>query len=479
MPRQIHRLSPVVVAFIASLLLSLIARLGSIINRDGMLYVNTAQAYLDGGFAAAKALFAWPFLPIVMAYVSRLSGLEPENAGYLVNALFMAGTCALMVACVRRESPELAWIACLTVIALPGLNEYRNELLREFGCWFFIMLAFWLAQKWNARPNWMGAIGIQLSLLCAALFRPEALTLYIALTGWQLAFAADRRWHRVAMIGTLPIIGGALLVTLYWTGHLGNDRLAGEFARLNFSRFDAKADILASGLIEYARGNAHTVLFFGSLALIPIRLIEKFALFLVPLYFFVADRSSRHPDMFGRLLWCAIAVHLVVLSVFVTDLQFLAGRYVCLILLFSTPFIAAGLKRMFTRWPGLQRPTIALAIAMALANVVYTGQGKAYFIDAGKWLAANVPADSRAYIDSGRAAFHARWHTITLQPRGDRGRIEDAARSGEFDVFILERSRKEDPVDDWLEQACGLEIVTRFGSPNTDEVIIARPRGQP
>ena len=49
-------LTPVTAAFAGSLLLSLVARLGSTINRDGMLYIHTAQAFLDGGFAAAKQI---------------------------------------------------------------------------------------------------------------------------------------------------------------------------------------------------------------------------------------------------------------------------------------------------------------------------------------------------------------------------------------------------------------------------------------
>ena len=224
-------LTPAATTFVASLSLSLIARLSSTVNRDGMLYVNTAQAYLDGGFVAAKALFAWPFLPIVMAWVSNISGLSPENAGYLVNALFMAGACALMVACVRREKPELAWIACLTVLALPGFNEYRNELLREFGCWFFVMLSLWLALKWHERPTWLMAIGIQASLLSAALFRPEALTLYAALTAWQLFVGADQRWHRLAMIGLLPVAGGVILAGPPFTGPLCSGGLAGGVSR--------------------------------------------------------------------------------------------------------------------------------------------------------------------------------------------------------------------------------------------------------
>ncbi|MBK8524401.1 MAG: hypothetical protein IPL58_09980 [Betaproteobacteria bacterium] len=169
-PTRLPRwLNPVATALAGSLLLSLVARLGSTINRDGMLYINTAQAFLDGGFAAAKASFAWPFLSIGIALVSKLTGLGLENAGYLLNALFMAGACALMVACVVRRAPELAWWSCLTVLALPGFNEYRNELLREFGCWFFVMLACWLALRWEEKPSWPGAVAIQLSVGTAAL----------------------------------------------------------------------------------------------------------------------------------------------------------------------------------------------------------------------------------------------------------------------------------------------------------------------
>lgn len=468
-------LSPVATTFVASLALSLIGRLGSTVNRDGMLYVNTAQAYLDGGFAAAKALFAWPFLPIVMAWVSNISGLSPENAGYLVNALFMAGTCALMVACIHREKPELAWIACLTVLALPGFNEYRNELLREFGCWFFVMLSLWLAQRWDDRPTWLMAIGIQASLLSAALFRPEALTLYAALTVWQLFALADQRWRRLVIIGLLPLVGGVVLAALYLTGHLGSGRLAGEFGRLSLARFDAKADILASGLIEYARGNAQEILFFGSLALIPIKLIQKFGLFLVPLYFYATSRKTHPLSAFERLLLCTIVVHILVLSVFVTDLQFLAGRYVGPVLLFSTPFIATGLKHLFSRWPKLSKPALVIAIVMALANVVSTGPGKAHFAEAGAWLTEKAPAVSRVYIDSGRTAYHARWQNIAaLQPRNDRDAIAAAARSDAFELFVLERSRKDDPIIEWLEKECRLTIVARFGRPDKDEVIVAR-----
>lgn len=471
---RIVQSNPARSAFLASLLLSLIAWLGSTVNRDGVLYLQAAQAFLDGGFAAAKSVFPWPFFSILIAVTSRLTGLGLEASGYLLNALFMAGTCALMTTCVHREKPALTWLALLTVLALPGLNEYRNELLREFGCWFFIMLAFWLALQWQPRPTWRLALATQAALLAAALFRPEALTLYAALVLWQLTDSGNQRWRRVAMIGALPILGAASLVTLLLTNQLVDSRLGSEFSRLSTARFDAKADILAGALLDYARGNSRAILFFGSLALIPIKLIQKFSLFLVPLAFFLTTRKDYRPSPFERLLLCAITVHLLVLSVFVTDLQFLAGRYVAPILLFSTPFVAAGLQYILANKPRLLWLIPAVIVIIALTNVVSTGPGKGHFVDAGRWLAENARPE-QVYIDSKRTAYYAGWEKLPLAERNRRDLVTRAVTEGTHVLFVLEVSKKDPPWSPDLERI-GLEIVQRFDQRNGDAVIIARPR---
>jgi len=469
-------LTPITVAFALSLLLTLIARLGSEVNRDGMLYIATAQAFLDGGFAAAKHSFAWPFLPIAIAAVSKLTGLGLENAAYLLNALFMAGTCALIVACVARKSPDLAWPCVLIVLAIPGTNEYRNELLREFGSWFFIMLTWWLALRWDERPQWFGAFTIQASLACAALFRPEAFTLFGALICWQF-FAAPRqeRWKRLAMIGLIPTIGGTFLLIAFFSGHL-DGRLNADLGRFGLTRFDEKAEALAASLIEYAHGQARTILFFGSLALIPIKLINKFSLFLIPLaYFFISGNYRDFARRHALFSW-GIAAHLLVLSVFVLDLQFLSGRYVGLILLLSTPFIAEGFNRLILNFPRWQKLIFAIVVLMAAANVVSTGSGKEYFVEAGKWLAANANTPDRIYIDSGRTAYHAGWLKLKVAERNQREDIAQAASTDAYDYYALEVSRKDPPWNPDLDHI-GLQIIQRFEAHNGDAVIIARPKG--
>lgn len=470
--------TPARAAFIGSLLLSVIAHLGSELNRDGIAYVFTAEIFLRDGFAAAKANFNWPFMSVAMALLSRLSGLGVAHAGYLMNAVFMAGACSLMVSIAARARPEVAWMTCLAVLALPGLNEYRNELLREYGCWFFMMLSFWLAIRWSEHVDWKLALAAQLSLALAALFRPEAVTLYAALVVWQLFSARGRlRWQRALLIGALPAAAVALLVALFLFGPLAGDpRLTFEIGRLNAARFDAKAQILAGGLIDYARGNASAILFFGSLALIPIKLVQKFGIFLLPLAYLVAARGLREPLSRLPLFGWAIVFHLLLLVVFVNDLQFLAGRYVALILLLSAPFVGMGLHLVVVRFPRVRAPLIVALLTFALTNVVSTGQSKEYFVDAGRWLADTVITPEELYIDSGRALFHAGWYGLPHPLRDDRPGIAAAARSGKYRLFVLERSRKDPPLDEWL-AVNGLRVVRRFGVEGKDEVVVAEPTG--
>lgn len=479
-PVILRMLTPVRVAFFGSLLLSLIALAGGTLNRDGMLYVTTAQAFLDGGFAAAKNNFSWPFLPMLMAFLSTISGLSLENSGHLMNALFMSSSCALIVACVKRLQPEITWSACMVVLAMPGLNEYRDELLREYGCWLFVMFGFWLALRCQDHPTWRAVLLAQASLGVAMLFRPEAVAFFPTLIVWQL-FAAPQteRWSRIAQYCALPAIGGALLAGMYLSGDLGHgNRLVSDFHRLNIDKFDAKAQALAASLIDYARGQASTILFFGSLALIPIKLIQKMGVFLLPLAFLLASGNSRQVAIRFSLFALAIAAHLLVLCVFVTDLQFLAGRYVGPILLLSVPFVACGLDMMLRRFGRFRWGVVALAILLMFANVVSTGPGKKHFVEAGVWLAEHSVQSARIYIDSGRTAFYADWQKPVLQKRDDRSSVERAASSGRYDLFVLEVSHKDIPMDQtWFERA-GLRIVKRFEVSNGDAVIIASPYNQ-
>lgn len=120
----IRAVGPVRMAFIGSLLLSAVALgSGSLINRDGIHYIDAARVYLEEGLILHLDTLHWRFLPILMASLSKLTGLTTEMAGHVLNALLLAGVCGLLVAITRRRLPEAAWAACLVVLAMPAYND--------------------------------------------------------------------------------------------------------------------------------------------------------------------------------------------------------------------------------------------------------------------------------------------------------------------------------------------------------------------
>jgi hypothetical protein len=468
--------TPVSVVFFVSLLLTVIAHHNKSINRDGILYVHVALEFLENGFGAARSAFNWPFLSILMALVAKLTGLGPEHAGYLLNALFLAGAGALLVSCVGRTRPEIAWATCLAVLAIPGLNEYRHELLREYGCWFFAMLGFWLALRWAENPRWRTALAIQASIGTAALFRPEAVALFAALFFWQVWEAPPaERFRRLSMIGALPLLGGILLLGLYFAGGIaGSSRLAGELQRFSLSSFDIKAQALATGLNDFGKANAGRILFFGSLAVVPLKIIGKLGVFVVPLVFLIFSRQLRSVLARFALFGWGIAAYLLVLAVFVIDMQFLQGRYVGLILLFSAPFVGFGLWQMMQGYPRWRALILLPAALMIIINLKALGPDRDYYVPAGAWLSTNIKDTSRVYNESTRMLHYAGWYKTRPVNKENRDAIGKVLAEKKYDYFVFDVAAKDPPIDPWLERN-GFQVVQRFGRPAGDGIVVAIP----
>jgi hypothetical protein len=468
-------IGPAWTAFVGSILLSLLAIQNGNINRDGMLYVDTARAFMDGGLGAALKVFPWPFLSIAMAWVSQLAGIGLEASGYLLNALFMAGASALLVASSTRFYPEASWYVCLVVLSLPGFNGYRDELLREYGAWFFIMLSFWLAMRWAEMPNWRMALATQAVLVFAALFRPEALAFFLALFLWQVfSSPAEGRWWRVVQIGALPVLCLVLLLALHATGNLGSDRLAADFGRVSLERFDVKAQAMAQAFIPYARDQAPFILFFGSIGIIPLKFVVKMGVFILPLLYSAMSEGVRGIFRRGQVFPWAFLVYLLVLGVFVLDLQFLSGRYLALLLVFSAPWTGLGLWLLARRLPRWVGAMVTLSLLIMLANVVSSQPGKTHFVEAGTWLAKNARDTERVYVESARAAYYAGWRFSARPLPESRDQLAQGLLQGKYDLVVIEVSHREPSIGPWLESVKFKQVV-RFEDTKGDAVIVARP----
>ena len=473
-------IKPVQAAFAGSLMLSLIAILTNpVINRDGILYLETARVFMQEGLAAAFHTFNWPFFSILIALISQITGISHELTAHLLNAVFMAGTCALLVSSTQSITPRMAWATCIAILALPGLNIFRDELLREYGAWFFITLSFWLALRWSAAPRWRTGILIQLVLCIAFLFRPEALAFFAALILWQCVSVSapwKEKLRRIAMIGGIPFAVFIVVLILAAFGQFNPDgRLGNIIDYFNPERklalFDAKSRALASALMDYAKNQASTILLMGSLSIIPLKFIKQLGLFAILAFIFIQRCGLRAALALNPLFSWAFLAHLFVLSFFVVDMQFLASRYVATLSLFAAPVIGAAVHLCFEKIPRFTPLIVFLALIMMLGNAISSGPGKGHLVDAGKWLAENTQPQQRVYIDSSRVAYYAGWPLDRVRSRYARKPVEPSIRQGDFDLVVIEYSPKEIDIDSWLESN-NLVLVRQFGSRQSGSAVL-------
>lgn len=484
-------LGPVRAAFLASLLLSLVALQGQLVNRDGIYYLEKDGAILEYGLTAGmaygklsaelKRVGEWVFLPALIAAISKVTGLGPETAAHLLNALFLAGSCALLVDWVRRRMPEAAWTACLVVLALPAYNQYRPEILREFGFWFFCLLALWLAMRWEASGRWQQALGCQLALAAAALFRLESVAFYPALMLWQAASAPrGEKLRRALLIVALPAAATLLIALLLASGLLATPTRVKYYLEavnpISLLRHVQEAAGRMDGTVfvyKFSREEAGYVLFFGLLSIIPVKFLKMTGVFLVPLAWQIAAQPARSWLARWQPLPWAFLAYLLVLAAFVTHEFFLVGRYVGLLNLLAVPLAASGLllmMRRFPRWRGLM---LALALLTLAANVVSLSPRKTHVAEAGAWLAANRADAARTGVDNPRIAYYAGWHsarTVILE----RAALGEALAEGRLDMVAVEAPRMDGGLEKWLAEH-RLLAVQRFANKAGDAVIVAVP----
>jgi hypothetical protein len=470
--------------FIASLLLSFIAVMNNpVLNRDGMLYIETAHNILKHGISGATQNFDWPLLPLLIAGLGYVTQLNLESVAHILNALFIAGTCALMVDLIRRRMPEPSWIACLIVLAVPAYNGYRDYLMREFGYWFFSTLALWLALRWEDNAfRWREAIACQIALICAVLFRLEAIVFFPAFWGWQLFSApAKQKTSRVLKLAVLPMVAGLILLTLYATGLVKLPAraiyyldAANIFSNSKISEQAAK--LIVSGVLpDFSKEEAGYILFFGLLSVIPIKLLGNFGIFMVPFLYSCLNRPNRSILAKWQVAGWMFAAHLSALVAFVTYQSFLSGRYVSMLNLLAVPVVAVGFIKLMERFPRWKAVFLVLTFLTMFANVLSLSPGKTQIKTAGAWLAANATNSSRVYVNDQRIIFYAGWGYH--HEKGDAfnsAKLAEALANNEFDMLVLSVPHKDSAISNWI-KANHLQVVQRFANSAGDTVVVITP----
>lgn len=474
-------MAPVFAAFVVSLALSVVSVLGSSsLNQDGMLYVDAARNFLRDGYPGLFGTFDWPSLSLLMAGLSKLTGLGLEAAGHTINAFFLAGTCALMVDLVRRRQPEAAWIACLVVLCIPGVNSYRDQLLREYGCWFFSILAFWFV-PYRERDlfRWPKALLCQAILICAVLFRFEAVMFFPALAIWQLYSAPKgEKFRRAFNLVSIPALSGVVLIVVFATGIVAIPVRLMEYLDAINAFGPSKLALQAARLVEtgilpkYSNDEARYILFVGLLAVVPLKFLSALGLFGVPFFYGFYRRPAReYLDRWTPLPWTFVA-HLIALSGFAIQRLFVLARHAGPLALLAVPVVADGILLLLKRFPRWRYVVFVAAFLSMADNVITVGPSQAHVLEAGFWISTSIAESNQIYIEDTHVTYRAGWRLSDWRrERLTRHQIEQAVAEGRFTTLVLSQSRKRERIDGWIAQH-GWTVVNRFENGAGDAIMV-------
>ncbi|MEO5574258.1 MAG: hypothetical protein ABIR48_07235 [Gammaproteobacteria bacterium] len=446
-----------------------------IVNRDGILYLETAAQLEQGNWPAARALYEWPFYSALIASISHLSGLGIEASAQGLNALLFALIVYAFIGVVGEMGGGRRTLiaAALVILLQPQLNEHRADIFRDNGYWAFYLLALWLFIKYFKMPRLCYAWAWGISIVIALLFRIEGMV-FLCLLPLTLLLKHDMILsQRLRALAGAYVVGlaGLFLLAVWWAidpvaalhnvGRLGEPLswLSYVWQGLGGHLQEQAARLNQAILNQFSASHALQAVIATLLTLLFSSLISALSLVyaLLILHSFVSGSfRARLPDDMRKIILWLVLINLVVLSVFLVKMFFLTGRYpmpAALTLMLILPF---HLTWLAGKWHArdlsqfkqtAQLGLIAVVIfAVAVDGLVNFGPSKYYLKTAGLWIAKQLPADAKLYTNDEVVAYYAgRWQPVNYDRSGATVQGLRAGTWRNFD-YVAIRVKKHDAV---------------------------------
>jgi len=472
---------------ILSLLLSAYALLSDdIINSDGILYIQMAEAFIQGGLAAMANLYDWPFFALLVGLISQLTGLHPEtSAGILNTLLFVIFTDALLLIA-KQLVPNLRQltIAMLLILLFYSINDYRDFIIRDIGYWAFISLALLHFLQFLKESRWHQAILWQVFGLVALLFRIEATVILLAMPLFLL-FSDQKQPLLKALLQlySLLLIAGlmafiVIIAGLGWTeafGKLGNIFNYLDFAGFQ-SRFEHHSQFIADNILHpVADDDAGRVLFFGLIGMLAMELIIGLsAAYILILLLSWKTPVSWFNSQESKAIGWFLLINIVILMVFCLHLYFITSRYCVMafvaIFMLVLPRLTAFIDFIWVERKRVLQVLVALLLIYSLGDAVSQSNSKTYIPESAKWSAEQLPTGKKLITSSHFMAYYINKYaegnlTVTLRPA-----LDDFTQ---FDYLLTVEKRQNKTLQKQLAEL-PLEIVFSSENKRGDKATVYR-----
>ncbi len=412
-----------------SLLLSLWLILADpIINRDAIIYLRTAEAYLQDGLLASFAIFDRPFLPFIMALLHQVTGLSLLYCGLVLSAVFYALLSTTFVSTVRLLGGDrrVQIIAAIVILSHPSIAAGRDSIMRDPPFWAFSLLAFRALLLYVRQPLLKHNIQWFSFVVIATLFRFEGL--FFAVLAPMAVFAAIDRSHRLSIslrLLALPVAAIIVLnivIILFQTVIQPGSQLFPDIASyvhklITFPQVftEVSAQTAKALLVFTAKEDAGIAAIAGLAAILFFHLCKAvmWPYVIVLVWGKVHNLGNVIPRHFRRLLNAHLVIGLIYLSLFILTNRFMLERYSHIFTIFLAlylPFIlAAALAPDRARLPRML--AILVLVGMSIDVSGSLGNRKIYKRDASQWLVANTPQNTTILSNSKYVAYFSNRET--------------------------------------------------------------------
>lgn len=477
---------------LASFLLSAwLIFLDPLVNRDAIIYLRAADAYLQDGFAASQELFGRPILSILMAWLHQLTGIPMVYAGLAITAFFYAAMCAGFVSIVHILGGDrtVQVIAAIVILSHPLLNTSRSSILRDPAYWALLILAFRELLLYLRNPALHHQLRWFAYVMLAALFRFEGIFVAV-FAPLALLFARDlpqcgRHFLRL-WLPPLLATGAALAAFLAYQLNARPDDAV--FPSINTylerlaelpEQFSVVAADTAQPLLEFTSREDASVAVVAALLAILLLNIGRAAtwVWIVTLAYGLRARlleRLRRDD--ATLLLAHALIILAYLAAFVLINRFMLERYtkpLVVFLLLCIPFILSVLWHA----GGWRRVIVILLLAGMSADTLHNNHRDKIFVrEATEWVRENTPADSVLVTNEKYIAYFSEREVNWPVLQGIQFRLEDILdnrqlwRRSDYLVMYLKDNRLE-AWQAWLEEH-SLEELRSFESGRKGRVSI-------
>lgn len=496
----LERHRPECVAVAVSLLLSLwLIQFDDAVNRDGVRYLLSAEAFARADWREAFTTYRWPLYALLIATVHQATGLAFDASAQCLDTVLYALIAWAFVRIVATLGgiERVRWFAALFILILPSINSYRTDVIRDPGFWAFYLVALLCLLQYLSHPSLARALGWGAAITTATLFRIEGAVFLLLLPLAAVWHVHGDRRVVARQLGQLYAVALASMVGtigwLSWPGHHGlvgrlTDPLIwlGKFLREASGGLAEKAELLAESVLNRYSDDFALPGVVLLLALITLTHTLK-GLGLLGIWMgtraWWAKLVPAPREMKAVLTW-TIVLNVATLIVFVTTMFFLTGRYVIALVLVIGLYVPFGLDAAYAQWRASQstRSTadrariiaiLILVLYMAIDCLWSFGASKAYLRNAGLWIATNIPTQARLYSPDTIVAYYADRGTRTLKSRKQWKAQENIVERGDLSGwdYLALVVKQDEKLPDELADA---PVLKEFANERDDRVLIFR-----